>query len=96
MVGLSAVEFEWDMGNIAKVQSRMDLATAEFAFHGRPYVAVDDQHSQGEKRWQLVNKVGNRFIFIVFTLRKRRIRIISARFMRRREYKAYEKWFEED
>ena len=81
------------MGNVAKVQSRLDLSVAEFAFQGRPYVAFDTGHSTHEKRWLLVNKIGERFIFVSFTIRSYKIRIISARYMRKREVKRYENWF---
>ncbi|MBI4197025.1 MAG: BrnT family toxin [Deltaproteobacteria bacterium] len=88
--------FEWDVGNIAKIQSRLDLATVEFAFHGGPYVAFDEKHSSHEKRWLLVNKVQERYIFIIFTTRDRKIRVISARYMRKKEAKKYEDWFKKE
>lgn len=85
--------FEWDLGNIAKVQHRLDLATVEFAFQGRPYVAFDDKHSGDEKRWLLVNRIKERCLFIAFTVRGDKVRVISARYMREREIKKYENWF---
>lgn len=89
--------FDWDMGNIGKIESRLDLATVEFAFQGRPYVAHDGRHSQkGDDRFLLVNRVGDRFVFAAFTLRNLKIRVVSARFMRRREIKRYENWFKEE
>lgn len=92
---LSALKgFEWDIGNIAKVQKRLDLATVEFAFQGDPYVAFDALHSQAEKRWLLVNRISERYVFLIFTVRGDRIRVVSARFMRKREAKRYEKFFQ--
>lgn len=88
--------FEWDVGNITKVQSRLDLATVEFAFQGRPYIAPDEIHSAAEKRWFLVNRIHERFIFAVFTLRGEKVRVVSARYMRKKEAKKYEDWFKED
>lgn len=87
--------FEWDVGNIAKVQKRLDLATVEFAFQGRPYIATDELHSASEKRWLLVNQIHERFVFAVFTTRGERIRVVSARYMRKQEAKKYEDWFKE-
>ena len=87
--------FEWDLGNISKVQSRLDLSTVEFCFQGRPYIAPDELHSDSEERWFLVNRLHERFIFVVFTIRDERIRVISARYMRTREVKRYENWFHE-
>ena len=88
--------FEWDLGNIAKVQRRLDLATVEFAFQGRPYVAFDDKHSESEQRWLLVNRIKERYLFVAFTVRGDRVRVISARYMREKEGKKYESWFHED
>ncbi len=87
--------FEWDEGNIVKVQKRLDLAVAEFAFTGFPFIGEDEQHSISEKRWCLVNKVNKRHVFVSFTIRGKKIRIISARFMRAREAKKYETWFKQ-
>lgn len=95
MEASSSKGFEWDLGNIAKIQSRLDLATVEYAFQGAPYVALDEKHSKDEKRWFLVNKISERFIFVVFTRRNGGIRVISARYMRKREAKKYERWFHE-
>lgn len=85
--------FEWDSGNISKVQSRLDLATVEFAFQGAPFIALDEKHSVSEKRWVLVNQILDRFVFVIFTTRHKKIRVISARYMRKREIKHYEEWF---
>lgn len=85
--------FEWDLGNIAKVQNRLDLATVEFSFQGRPYVAFDEKHSQDEKRWLLANKIHEKFVFVIFTVRDDKLRVISARYMRKKEAKKYENWF---
>lgn len=88
--------FEWDLGNVSKVQKRLDLAVVEFAFQGHPFVGEDIVHSDTEQRWFLVNRIQDRFVFVVFTVRKNRIRVISARFMRRREAKHYEAYFKAD
>ena len=88
--------FEWDLGNIAKIQNRLDLGTVEYAFHGRPYVALDTKHSASEQRWFLVNKIQTKCVFVVFTIRGEKIRVISARYMRAKEAKHYESWFKEE
>ena len=87
--------FEWDLGNISKVQSRLDLATVEFAFQEGAYVAIDERHSGSEKRWLLVNRINERHLFVIFTVRGDKIRVISARYMRKREVRRYENWFKE-
>ncbi|MFO7870563.1 MAG: BrnT family toxin [Kiritimatiellia bacterium] len=60
-------------------------------FFNRPLIVADDaKHSRAEKRYLLLGQTDkNRFLFIAFTMRKRRIRIISARDMSRKERKAY-------
>ena len=85
--------FDWDEGNIRKVSERMHCSIAELAFRGRPYVKYDARHSNGEKRWLLINQVANRFVCVAFTTRNQKIRIISARFMHQKEVKQYENWF---
>lgn|GEM_PF-1531532 len=91
-VDLSRLDgFEWDAGNTAKVTARMPCGIAESAFLGTPLVFVDATHSAQEPRWALLNRVAPRHVFLVFTVRRRRIRILSARFMHAKEVKKYEK-----
>ncbi len=85
--------FEWDTGNLHKVQKKIDLTIAELALSSSPYVAFDTFHSMNEKRWFLVNKVFEKYVFLIFTERNNTIRIISARFMHSKEVKKYEAWF---
>jgi uncharacterized DUF497 family protein len=87
------IGFEWDEGNVHKIRKRIDQTIAELAFSGSPYVAFDDIHSREEKRWFLINRVFENYVFLIFTVRNRLIRIISARYMHRREAKKYEVWF---
>ncbi len=60
-------------------------------FFNQPlYVFPDTGHSLAEERYYLLGKTNNsRRLFIVFTRRKNRIRIISARDMHRKERKVY-------
>ena len=85
--------FEWDLGNITKVQQRLDLSLVEFAFQGNPYVALDEKHSGAEERWAMVNRIHDRFVYVIFTKREKKLRVISARYMRKKEAKRYEHWF---
>ncbi|MBN1639042.1 MAG: BrnT family toxin [Ignavibacteriales bacterium] len=56
-------------------------------FFNRPLILFDDlKHSGNEKRWYLLGKTDlNRPLFIVFTIRKNLIRIISARNMNKKK-----------
>ncbi len=87
-------EFEWDEEK-ARLNERRHGITfeeAETAFddpHAR--VGYDPDHSLAEHRLILIGHSGyNRLLFISFTERKGRIRIISARKATRNERKGYE------
>ena len=67
----------------------MNIAMAESAFLGEPLVFFDGDHSAQEPRWFLMNRVGEKHVLLVFTVRNRKIRIISARFMHAKEVKKY-------
>lgn len=88
------VGFEWDEGNLLKNREkhRVSAAECEQAFFNRPLVALpDEQHSTDETRYYALGQSDSgRHLFIVFTVRNKHIRIISARDMSRRERKGYE------
>lgn len=94
MIDLTATEgFDWDDGNARKSVDKHNVtpAEAEQVFTGEPLVAGDFGHSQTEVRYQALGKtIGGRLLHVTFTLRSggRKIRIISARDMNRKE-KAY-------
>ena len=85
--------FEWDQGNREKNWQRHKVAwwECEEVFFNQPlYVLVDQRHSLKEERSYALGKTHNdRLLFIVFTRRKSRIRIISARDMSKKERKVY-------
>jgi uncharacterized protein len=81
--------FQWDAGNAAKIweRHRVTPAECEELFFNRPLVVgSDERHSAGEERlYALGQSDGGRLLFVVFTIRERLIRVISARDMSRRE-----------
>ena len=85
--------FEWDQGNVEKnwLAHEVTPQEAEQTFFNRPLVVADDvKHSRGEKRYFVLGQTDeDRPLFIAFTVRKRRIRVISARDMNRKEKKVY-------
>lgn len=85
--------FEWDAGNSGKSWERHRVADAECeqVFFNRPLAAVpDDKHSRNEERIHILGRADSgRRLFLVCTVRARRIRVISARDMSRREREAY-------
>jgi hypothetical protein len=85
--------FDWDDGNRQKNWPRHKVAwwECEEVFFNQPlYIFQDQNHSMAEERYYLLGKTHNhRFLFIVFTRRSSRIRVISARDMSRKERKVY-------
>ena len=86
--------FVWDEGNILKNWEKHSVShlEAEQVFFNHPLLVYsDDQHSESENRWYVLGKTdAQRPLFVVFTLRGTKIRVISARDMSRKERKIYE------
>ena len=89
------VLFVWDKGNLDKNLDKHEVTNkeSEEIYQNKPLlVSEDKRHSKIEKRYQVLGKTDNdRLLFISFTVRKDRIRIISARDMSKKERKVYEK-----
>ena len=85
--------FDWDVGNAQKNWARHEVSPLECeqVFFNRPLLTVDNEkHSQRETRFFSLGKTdAGRLLFISFTVRKRRIRVISARDMSRKERDVY-------
>jgi len=89
-----SVEFQWDKGNINKnlKHNVADKEAEEIFGSGRKVVSKDEKHSLKEERYMLWGKTNvGRKLTVFFTLRKNKVRIISARDMSRKEDIAYEK-----
>jgi uncharacterized DUF497 family protein len=91
---LSRVEgFDWDKGNIEKNWERhkVSFIECEEVFFNEPLIVqVDEVHSTTENRHYALGKTNDeRYLFIVFTIRANKIRVISARDMSRRERRIY-------
>lgn len=90
------VAFEWDEGNRRKNWDRHGVSITEAEqvfFDPNKRLLPDPRHSRGEPRGILIGKTHQgRLLFIVYTIRNRRVRIISARDLnKRRETDLYEK-----
>jgi uncharacterized protein len=87
-------EFDWDGGNAEKnwLRHRVSQAASEQVFFNRPLVvAEDDLHSGTEPRHLALGQTdAGRLLFVVYTLRGDKVRIISVRDMTRRERREYE------
>ena len=87
-------EFEWDSGNRGKNFKKhgvTDEECEEAFFDERKKILKDILHSGKEKRYILLGKTKKeRLLFLVFTIRKSKVRVISARDLNKREKKLYE------
>ncbi len=85
--------FDWDEGNIEKnrIKHHVVPSECEQIFFNRPLLIYDDTlHSAKEKRCYALGRTDmDRQLFVVFTIRRNLIRIISARDMSRKERKIY-------
>ena len=88
-------KFEWDKGNIDKSYQKHGLTPneAEEIFLDEDLGVVKDiKHSEVEERYIAIGKTsGNKILFVIFTIRKSKIRIISARKANKKERSHYEK-----
>ncbi len=85
--------FDWDSGNSDKnwVRHQVTQGECEQVFFNEPIIVItDEKHSQSENRWYLLGITDSgRFLFVVFTKRLNKIRIISARDMNKKERSYY-------
>lgn len=87
--------FQWDEHNIDKIWNKHGVTPSECeqVFFNLPLVVADDtRDSEQEKRYYVLGRSdAGRRLFVVFTLRRTLVRVISARAMSRRERNIYEK-----
>ena len=88
------LEFFWDKGNIDKNLRKHNVSNkeAEEALkNDRAFIFRDEKHSQAEERFGLFGTTDQgKLLSIVFTVRKKKVRIITARNMSRKERRVYE------
>lgn len=87
------VEFEWDQGNIDKNFRRHGVRNEECEevfFDPAKRVLKDPFHSDREKRYIIIGKTKRqRVLFLVFTTRGKKTRVISARDLNAKELHLY-------
>ena len=92
--------FQWDYGNLEKnlYKHKVTNSECEQVFFNQPIIVIDDtKHSEDENRWYLLGRTDqDRFLFVVFTIRKNLIRIISARDMNKKEREIYNEEIKKD
>lgn len=86
--------FNWDEGNIYKNEKKHGIKwqVIEEVFFNEPLLLLRDaKHSRDECRCFALGKTdeGTK-LFVVFTLRENKVRVISARMMNKKERSYYE------
>ncbi len=85
--------FDWSGGNAEKnwQSHQVSPAECEQIFFNSPLLTADDRkHSAKEKRWVVLGQTDSgRDLFIAFTMRSGKLRVISARDMHRKERAVY-------
>ncbi len=87
------IGFDWDEGNKQKNwdKHQVDYTECEQVFFNKPLLISEDiKHSSQEQRYYALGQSDvNRMLFIVFTVRNNKIRIISARDQSKKERMIY-------
>ena len=87
------IEFDWDKGNLDKNFTRHRVRNEECEevfFDPQKRVLRDPLHSGKEKRHIVLGKTKKqRILFIAFTTRRKKIRVISARDLNKKEVHLY-------
>ncbi len=89
--------FEWDNGNVAKIESRVPVNEIENFFQQELLIKADFRHSHNEERFLAIGytKKSKRCLLVAFTFRlnghDKLIRPISARYTHKKEEEAYER-----
>ena len=96
MVELSDVTgFDWDDGNLDKnwINHQVSNSECEEIFYNLPLLLQPDTvHSTTESRYFVLGQTdAGRKLFIAFTVRENKIRVISGRDMSKKERTIYEK-----
>ena len=89
------VEFNWDRWNIGKNKKKHDVGekeSEETFFDDKRVIYKDKFHSEKEDRFILLGQTRKkRLLYLAFTIRDEKIRIISARDINKKEVKFYKK-----
>ena len=85
------IGFDWDEGNKNKnlVKHNVSNEECELMFLGQIVLLLDEKHSVKEMRIVAYGETRDRLLTIVFTVRNKRIRVISARDQNKKEREIY-------
>lgn len=89
------VAFDWDVGNLTKSADKhgVNKKSTEEVFFNKPLkIFKDAKHSATESRYLALGVTNRgRKLSIIFTIRKNKLRVISARDQSKKERIVYEK-----
>lgn len=89
------LEFDWDRGNLDKSRRKHGVTPEESEsvfLDENSLIIPDEPHSETEDRFVIVGKSDkDRSLFVIFTMRNDKIRIISARRIHKKEVAKYGK-----
>lgn len=88
------IKFEWDQANTYKnqVHGVTNEEIESVFFDPGKLIKADLKHSQKEQRYLIIGRNREtRWMYIVVTERKGKVRVISARYMHKKEAALYEK-----
>lgn len=87
--------FDWDQNNLEHIKKHnVEFSECEEVFVNRPFLINEDlEHSsKAEVRFQVLGRTDKgRKVFLSFTIRNKRVRVISARDQNRKERRDYAK-----
>ena len=93
-LSLTIIAFEWDEANQTKNWTKHEVSwqECEDVFFNEPlFIQPDIRHSLKEDRYHALGHTNrHRLLYVSFTIRKERIRIVSAREMSHKERKIYD------
>jgi len=90
---LSKIEgFDWNKGNLEHIKKHnVNYRECEEGFLNKPLIVNEDEaHSQAEERLRVYGQTDkSRLLFMIFTIRNNKIRVISARNQNKKERKEF-------
>jgi uncharacterized protein len=88
------VRFEWDVHNADHVfRHRVSLGEVEEALNDPRRLGVAVRRVDAERRWAALGTTGSgRTLFVVFTRRGSRVRVVTARDATAHEKQRYRRW----
>lgn len=93
--GNRIIGFEWDKWNVDKSYKKYGITpneTEEVFLDEKVTIKKDFEHQEQEERFIAIGKTTeNKILFVVFTMRKDKIRIISGRVANKKEKEVYQR-----